>query len=361
MQRSEGFGDPATELATLAGSAEASVAAALRGSSGEWTQVAYPVEATRARFEIGSVSKALTGSLFGVLLAAGDVDAERPIDDARGEPLPWRGAAPTLLDLATHRSGLPNTPRRLVRRELATALGFSVKDPWRGVDDDHYRELLSASAGRARRDGRFRYSSMGVGLLGDALAAVTGVPFAELMRERLLDPLGMTRTGLDRPTAGPDVVERPTNGKGVGLPYLKDAMPAAGMYASTLDDLQRLADALLGPAPAEVAEGLRLAVTPHHRLKDDLQLGLCWFLVGSGPAPVIEHTGGTWGSQAQFTVQPGTGRAVVALTATPRRIDSFAARYLAAGASAVESRADETAEAHTPEPPEATAASPRTP
>ncbi|MBS0023648.1 serine hydrolase domain-containing protein [Microbacterium paraoxydans] len=361
MRRSEGFGDAAAELARLAGTAGAGVAAALRDGDGEWTQLGYPVEAAQRRFEIGSVSKALTGSLFGVLIAAGEVDPEQPIDEARDERLPWRGTAPTLLDLATHRAGLPNTPRPLVRRELATALGFSVKDPWRGVSDDDYRRLLSASAARARRDGRFRYSSMGVGLLGDALAAVTGVPFAELMRERLLGPLGMTRTGLDRPTAGPDVVERPTNGKGVALPYLQDAMPAAGMYASTLDDLQRLADALLGPAPAEVAEGLRLAVTPHHRIKDDLQLGLCWFLVGPGSAPVIEHTGGTWGSQAQFTVQPSTGRAVVALTATPRRIDSFAARYLAAGAPAVESRAHGTAEAHTPEPPDATAASPRTP
>ncbi len=320
------------ELSALAASADADLAVAVRGSDGAWTQYGSPDAARVSRFEIGSVSKALTGSLFGVLIASGDVDPDAPVDEIHGERLPWRDTAPTLRDLATHRSGLPNTPRALFLREMATALGFSRRDPWRGVTAGAYREHLHAAARRARSRGRFGYSSMGVGLLGDALAAATGLPFEELVRTRLLDPLGMTRTGLDRPVTGADVVARPTSPRGAALPYLKDEMPAAGMYASTIGDLQRLADALIDTAPAGVAEGLRVATSVHHHLDEKAQLGLCWFLTGSGSTREVAHSGGTWGSQAQFSVQPATGKAVVALTATHRRIDTFAARYLASDA-----------------------------
>ncbi|WP_433676285.1 serine hydrolase domain-containing protein [Microbacterium gorillae] len=332
MRRAEPFGDIDAELATLAASADADLAVAVRDSDGRWTRYGSSDTARESRFEIGSVSKALTGSVFGVLVAGGEIDPDSPVDDVLDERLPWRDAAPTLLDLATHRSGLPNTPRALFLREMATALGFSTKDPWRGVTNDTYRTHLQDAARRARGRGRFGYSSMGVGLLGDALAAAKGMTFEELVRTRLLQPLGMTRTGLDRPTTGPDVVSRPMNRKGVALPYLKDEMPAAGMYASTITDLQLLADALIDAPPATVAEGLRVATTAHHHLDEKAQLGLCWFLSGTGSTREVAHSGGTWGSQAQFSVQPATGKAVVALTATHRRIDLFAARYLAADA-----------------------------
>lgn len=327
MWHKEQFEDAAVEVAALGGSAPAALAVGLRDADGGWDVLAHPEDGVGRRFEIGSVSKALTGSLLGVLVASGDVDPDQPVDDAYGERLPWRGDIPTLVDLATHRSGLPNTPRQLYVREAATALGFSTKDPWRGVTEPAYRTLLASAVARARTDRRFRYSSMGVGLLGDTLARATGTPLDELMRTRLLQPLGMNRTGFDRPADGPDAVERPRNAKGAVLPYLNDWMPAAGMYASCLDDLRRLVGGLLGDGPQSIVEGLRIATTPHHVIDAGVQLGLCWFL-GGGHERLIEHTGGTWGSQAQVTLHATTGRAVIALTATPRRLDTFVARYL---------------------------------
>ena len=55
---------------------------------------------------------------------------------------------PTLRELATHQSGLANTPRPLHRRELAYALGWRERDPWAGVSGEDYRRLVAQESPR---------------------------------------------------------------------------------------------------------------------------------------------------------------------------------------------------------------------
>jgi len=42
----------------------------------------------------------------------------------------------------------------------------------------------------------FEYSNLGVGLLGHALALRARIPYEQLVRERILNPLGMTHTAI---------------------------------------------------------------------------------------------------------------------------------------------------------------------
>ena len=68
-----------------------------------------------------------------MLLADMTLRGELSLDDplsrhlSRARPA-WRHRQPTLLELATHRSGLPNAPKGMSRRELAYSLG--ILDPW---------------------------------------------------------------------------------------------------------------------------------------------------------------------------------------------------------------------------------------
>jgi D-alanyl-D-alanine-carboxypeptidase/D-alanyl-D-alanine-endopeptidase len=45
--------------------------------------------------------------------------------------------------------------------------------------------------------GRFRYSSVGFGLLGDALARAAGAPYEDVLRKRVLAPLALHDTAVD--------------------------------------------------------------------------------------------------------------------------------------------------------------------
>lgn len=71
-------------------------------------------------FEIGSITKVFTGVLLADMHLCGEVALEDPLSRHLPRPPPaWRQREPTLLELATHHSALPNTPGDLGRRELA--------------------------------------------------------------------------------------------------------------------------------------------------------------------------------------------------------------------------------------------------
>src|SRR5687768_15234685 len=126
-------------------------------------------------YEIGSITKAFTGVLLADMVLRGEVGFDDPLSRHLERPRPaWRHRDATLLELATHRSGLANAPKALSRRELAFSLGLGRRDPWAGVSDEEYAALVGRESPRGMPGRRWRYSSMGFGLLGDALAARAG-------------------------------------------------------------------------------------------------------------------------------------------------------------------------------------------
>lgn len=138
-----------------------------------------------------------------------------------------------------------------------------------------HREHQGGGRPRPRRSWRDR-RRVGVGLLTDALAASTDHPFAELIDQRLLRPLGMHRTNLDRPELDQEVVVAPQNHRGGAVPYPRDHRPGAGMLASTLDDLQLLLDTLRSPrGGGAVNSGLQRSMTPQHHIREGLSIGYC--------------------------------------------------------------------------------------
>ncbi len=107
----------------------------------------------------------------------GEVGLEDPLSRHLDGPVPaWREREPTLLELATHRSGLPNTPRPLARRELLSRSG-GERDP--GATSS--RSLRGAPGTPARRapGGRLRDSS--IGSASSARLAAPPEPYGELL------------------------------------------------------------------------------------------------------------------------------------------------------------------------------------
>ena len=64
-------------------------------------------------FEIGSITKGVTGILLADAIEQGRLRVDQPIDElwpTDGRPPSFEGTSITLRDLATHRSGLPRVP-----------------------------------------------------------------------------------------------------------------------------------------------------------------------------------------------------------------------------------------------------------
>ena len=192
-------------------------------------------------FEIGSITKVFTA----LLLADASLRGELSLDAAINDFLPAPAKAPDvegqpirLVDLATHSSGLPSF--------MESAPPFD--EGWR---DEYGREALLADV-HAFRPTRpigagFRYSNTGYGLLGIALEAATGRTYEALLRERVLDPLGMTSTAI---TLTPALDARTATPHGAALTPVKRidvaCMASAGALWSDVDDLMTFAAAVAG-------------------------------------------------------------------------------------------------------------------
>src|ERR1035441_3482541 len=116
-------------------------------------------------FEIGSTTKVFTSTILADMVQRGEVSLDDPVAKylPAGVKMPQRdGKQITLIDLATHTSGLPRMPSN-----------FAPKDPRSPYADYTVASLFQfLSSYELKRDigSQFEYSNMGVGLLGQALA-----------------------------------------------------------------------------------------------------------------------------------------------------------------------------------------------
>ncbi|GAA1402951.1 hypothetical protein GCM10009613_63460 [Pseudonocardia kongjuensis] len=270
-------------------------------------------------FEIGSVTKTVTGAVLAELERRGELRSDERVRDVLpGHP--WRpgGAGDvTLAELATHHAGLPRTPGGLAE----FARGAVGANPYGNDVAD-----ILAAADRAELSGRgeHHYSNLGSALLGHALAERAGTPYPQLVDEIVAGPLGMTGTAvLDAPPPGAarshDLAGRPQPvWLGAG-----DAPAGIGVW-STVDDLVRYA-AATGDPSSPVA----LAAQP--RADSDLgRIGYGWEVLDAGGRTLLWKNGGVSGTWTTVLAEPATGDAVVVFGNSGRPVDALAVRLLEA-------------------------------
>jgi serine-type D-Ala-D-Ala carboxypeptidase/endopeptidase len=303
-------------------------AAVVRGDErvyGCWYPRREPIDQT-SLFEIGSVTKAFTGVLLADMVLGGEVALEDPLSWHLPSPRPeWRHREPTLLELATHRSGLPNTPGPMLRGGLAYALGLSGNNPWAWLTQTEYERLVAAESPRRAPGKRVRYSSRAVGLRGDALAARAGTSYDELLAERILRPLGMHRTSVQ---VSPEVVGGHSR-RGKQRPPIQDFIPAAGSLRSSAEDMLRFLSACLQPPSEGPGPALALAQQPRSRVRRRLEIGLGWMVSTRRKRPrVAWHNGGTWGFRSFAAFSPQSETATIVLSNSVRSVDRVGFRLI---------------------------------
>ncbi|WP_431728830.1 serine hydrolase domain-containing protein [Verrucosispora sp. TAA-831] len=276
-------------------------------------------------FEIGSVSKVFTGMLLSRRAEAGAV---RP-EDTLGAVWPavdGPAREVTLAELASHRSGLPRLDLgsvgawvRMLRANVAAG------NPYAGLDTDRVRAAADAHAPGDGR-GSVGYSNLGSAVLGQALAAEAGLGFPALVDRELLTPLGLTATvHAADPGALPAGHAQGTRGNGrVADPWTGTGYASAGIgYWSTAEDLARLVAATAaGTAPGADARD--------PRFDDDerTRIGYGWFTTRYGDQEITWHNGATGGFSSYVGFDRVTGRGVVVLGNTDKRVEPIGLRLL---------------------------------
>jgi CubicO group peptidase (beta-lactamase class C family) len=193
---------------------------------------------TRTLFAVGSTTKAMTAALLAMLADEGKLGLDDPVIRhlpafVLSDPVLTREV--TVRDLLTHRAGMPNTDFLWYRTGASPA------------------EVLKRFALVKRETSlrsRFTYQNVMYHAAGEVAAAAGRASWADLMRQRLFDPLGMAGTAptLGKIPPGTEVAVPHDEVAGVTKAIRNaavDNVAAAGSVWSSVEDMAKWVSFLL--------------------------------------------------------------------------------------------------------------------
>ena len=307
-------------------------------------------------FRIGSVTKQFTSAAIMMLADEGLLAVSDPITKFLPD-YPTQGKTITVEHLLTHTSGIQSYTdmpkwRSMLRQDLSLTQLIDV----------FKTEPMQFEPGA-----RWRYNNSGYILLGAIIEKVTGKKYADVVRERIFQPLGMADTRYDDTDA---VVPRRAAGYGrtgaglVNAQYLSMTQPyAAGALLSTVDDLAKWEAGLAAGKVVKAASLEKMFANYPLASGAPSGYGYGWQIGAYEGRPVQEHGGGIPGFRAHVLRIPADGVYVAVLSnvaapepdpqtlarkaaaiaigkpltnppvvvLTPEQLDAYVGRYVAAG------------------------------
>lgn len=276
-------------------------------------------------FRIGSITKTFTAIAVMQLWEQGLVDLDAPAENYLKTimliPTKPELRQPTVRHLLTHTSGIGYWPRPSDVLRPVVGSGSESARPLLPLAH-YYRRGLPVEIEPGTK---WCYSNHGFAALGQLVEDVTGQSFASYLREHLLDPLGMNRSGLEpseRPAAplATGYVLRARGLEPVGDQDVP-AVAGGGMYSTAQDMARYLAVLLSGGAtptgrilqPATIEEMFAPHFRPDPRIPG---MGLGFWRGTQGSHRVIEHGGTRAGYLSAMALAPDDNVGVIVLANT---------------------------------------------
>jgi serine-type D-Ala-D-Ala carboxypeptidase/endopeptidase len=264
-------------------------------------------------FDIGSITKVFTALLLADMAQRGEVSLDDPAGkylDVKKVKLPERGGKQiTLVDLATHTSGLPLRPTNLVSKD--------PNDKYRGYSMGLMYECLSSFTLPRAIGTKYEYSNLGYGLLGHVLEKRMGKTYADLVETRITQPLKMKDTRIDLTPAMKSRMATGYNNELIPIPSESrfDALQSAGAFSSTANDLLKFLGALLGFKQSSLQPAMKstLGIRRPGGMQPSTEIALAWNVYSDGGQEVVWKNGSVGGYRSFIGFDPKAGVGVVAL------------------------------------------------
>jgi CubicO group peptidase (beta-lactamase class C family) len=252
-------------------------------------------------YNIGSIGKTFTGVAIMQLVEQGKVELDAPVSGYL-EDFPY-GDSITIHHLLSHTSGMFNYMAHPGYRAQMPRLR-RISD-WLPLIYD--QELVFGTPGES-----FAYSNSGIVTLGAVIEKVSGTPYEDYIRANILEPAGMTDTGINYPE---EIVPNRASGytKGVTGSFtgaILQVPPASadGGIETTVHDLLAFDRALYG-------EGLLSAASKEKMFTPNLEnYGYCWRVAVDDGRRTIGHGGGAPGVSASFMRYPDDDVTIIVLS-----------------------------------------------
>lgn len=263
----------------------------------------------QTKFRIASLTKLFTAVLIMQLKQAGKLDLQAPVTRYLPGYRSQAGNRITIHHLLTHTSGIPDYTSK---PDFFSALSKRNYSPIEFVNS------FCSGEPEFEPGTKFSYCNSGYYILGAVIEAITGNPYAEVLKSRVLDVAGMRNSGMDDPSL---IV--PGRASGYHYDYGKYSnadfintgaviYAAGGMY-STVEDMLLWNNALSGDQLLSKANRDTL-FTP---FLDKYAYGIAVSKVTppgmDGEVTFMTHTGGINGFRAFFLREEEDDELVIVL------------------------------------------------
>ena len=269
-------------------------------------------------FEIGSVTKTFTGLLLADAVERGVAQPHDPVARLLPDSLALPGGAQdpiTLMQLATHRSGLPQIPSNLFPPA-------NPADPYAHYTVQHLYAFLDGYQRPGPLDTTYAYSNLGMGLLGHALARQADTSYGALVQQRIAAPLELSDTRIDLTPAQQGRFAQGYNPAGTPTPpWQIPTLAGAGAIRSTAADMMAYLRAHLAAADTtELGRPLQRAITPQADVNlgenpafAGTRIGYGWHITPRAGQSIVWHNGGTGGFSSFVGFSRATNQGIVVL------------------------------------------------
>src|ERR1043166_8051619 len=266
-------------------------------------------------FNIGSITKTFTTLLLADMVKQGLVNLTDPIERYLPSSVKvpeFNGQKITLEHLATHTSGLPEFPPNLLDNNGNIIESYNA--------NQLYQALSNTKLTRAPGS-QFQYSSFGMGLLGQILSLKADVSYNQLVKDRILNVLGMndTKITLSQNEINNSFPVGHRGGKEITTPKIPMILADAGAFRSTAPDMLKYISANLGLIHTKLDDAIQLQQLIRHPaiianpMNYTEYVGLGWRILTNFGTEVIAHTGAINGWNANVAFIPSKQIGVVAL------------------------------------------------
>ncbi|MBB2148208.1 serine hydrolase domain-containing protein [Pedobacter gandavensis] len=140
-------------------------------------------------FEIASVTKILTTNLIAQAVLEHKIKIDDYIDAYLPKAYVLQGNLKNKIrisDLASHQSGLPDI-------DFAKLIELDPQQPVNSVTEETLATIIN-NCTELKDYGKYRYSTIGITLLGQILEQVYGKSYDEIIRKKIINPLKMKNT-----------------------------------------------------------------------------------------------------------------------------------------------------------------------
>lgn len=264
------------------------------------------IDAKDSLFQIGSISKVFTSTIFANLILSNEINPEETIDKYLGFKLK-NDLKIKIKDLSNHTSGLDRLHNLSKLKMLE-----DFDNPYKSYSDSWMTSYLKTEIEiDENKKGKSEYSNFGVAILGNVMSKFKNTSYENLLQKTILEKYKMSNTFIYSDIYKSKLVRSIDVEDSITTNWILNAYSPAGGIVSNIQDMVKFALAQFDTTNKD----LTLTQVPTIRIDSIMQIGLGWHIIKSKiNHKVLFHNGATGNFTSTMSLDMDSKKGIIILS-----------------------------------------------